>query len=381
MLIGAGKIPYRKFAGHVKRIRLDELEGIARRVIELAFPLFIGADDATARQRRVHSDFYGGRQLRNVKTRRRFSGGLKDELLPRGRYHTVCTNPKQQSREKVKRSADWGLLASEFGAYGDWTQTGPALVVDWSDECEVPMMKDLRSAQPTADALFVMFMRQPGEPGLIDLIFREKDRDSQFDNDDWGGGQYLWRPASPVRIGEYTFGMAYGVNVHYKVEELRIDRVVDLRYPEVQAGFVRAFCPSLADEGVSGFLRLLPALLDPRLGGSVTTDLIGLYLRTHGAQALIYPSARFNTWVKVEAAIPTEFGGWNLVDYRDAPPCSHLPTFDPSLFWADPGTTVVELPPEGSKLEEGSWKIRGAMQKADKKRMVDLQRYAAGLET
>jgi hypothetical protein len=120
---------------------------------------------------------------------------------------------------------------------------------------------------------------------------------------------------------------------------------------------------------------MLPTLVGPGLGGSEATSLIGSYLRTHGVQALIYPSARFNTWVQVQDGVPVDYGGWNLVDYRNAP-CSQLPAFDPGLFRPEPGNTTVELPPKGSRrFGHGSWKLRRVMEKAEMRHRTELKRY------
>ena len=103
-------------------------------------------------------------------------------------------------------------------------------------------------------------------------------------------------------------------------------------------------------------------------GGDGLTNAIGSYLRTIGVEALIFPSARSDTYVEFRNGELVDFGGWNLVDYRNAT----IETEDERLLlfgdWTGfrdrsahglvDWTTTIRLPPDGSEYE-GSFRIEG----------------------
>lgn len=377
-----GGIPVRPFDGFVKRVRVDENEGLAGHILDLAFPLFRGTDSVSTQEGRVRADFYGNDrniQLPGRQPRRRFSGGLPGESLPRGRYYSLCREFPPGSKEAKTQSADSGVLSAELSAYADWSVSGPVLVFDWSSRDAVPeFQRPLAGGPATASALGVLFLRESGARSIMDIMLDEKERDPSFKDEDWGGVHQIIQMTGSIPIGpglEYRYQMAYRVNIQYKIEEIHLSRVVDLRYPDTQEAFLKVFIPELSSAGLDGFLTMLPTLLASQLGGSDATNLIGSYLRTHGADGLVYPSARFDPWVRFQNDTLADFGGWNLVDYRGAP-SAHLPAFSRDLFRPEPADRLkVEKPPPGREYGYGSWKVPGVMHRAHGRQMDQLRRY------
>ena len=65
---------------------------------------------------------------------------------------------------------------------------------------------------------------------------------------------------------------------------------------------------------------MLAALTRIDLGGGWETQGIGHWMRCAGVNALIFPSARCNVGVTIRNSELVDHYGWNLVDYRGAPP-------------------------------------------------------------
>jgi hypothetical protein len=137
--------------------------------------------------------------------------------------------------------------------------------------------------------------------------------------------------AALARLGTQTLW------IPYRVERTCIEGVIDLRFLDVQNWFHAEFSdfqkhtmqkleeskkpgailPSLShSERPASFYAMLPVLMDPARGGNTVTDHIGQWVRMHGANALIYPSARANVGVAWENGELRKSLGWNLVDYR-----------------------------------------------------------------
>lgn len=119
---------------------------------------------------------------------------------------------------------------------------------------------------------------------------------------------------------------------------------------------------------------MLPTLVSQDLGGTLGTDVIGAYLRSVGAEALIYPSARCNVEVEIRDKQLAGFHGWNLVDYRDAAIDSlpDLPAF--SLTAIDQGIGI-EAPPAGNDMFYGSWRMKGSSERAVRRFEAEVKSY------
>jgi hypothetical protein len=154
-----------------------------------------------------------------------------------------------------------------------------------------------------------------------------------------------------------------------KIEETTIDGVLDLRRPEARQWLFDTFAHGEPDwfdyQGQAlpqgtGFLHLLPTLMDRQNGGNDFTDVIGAYLQSKGVSALIFPSARSDVFVTVENGEVGQSHGWNLVDYRDAP----LADLARKVVWL---TTWGRFPDPGTRIEAaelngryaGSFRVQG----------------------
>ncbi len=81
------------------------------------------------------------------------------------------------------------------------------------------------------------------------------------------------------------------------------------------------------------FVDLLPSLLIQDLGGgNGTTRIAGQWLRSLGTEALVFPSARSDSFVEVQGRKVIDSYGWNVVDYREARP-SRMRSFDLTAEW------------------------------------------------
>jgi hypothetical protein len=331
-------VPFRKFHGWLKCQRTHHRNELGALVANTAFPLF-------------SSDLYEGKKsdidlmmeeaakekgnliVNRPSVRfRRFAGDRKGALLlDRGRYYTVCRDAT---------GADSGTLANEFNAYCDTYKAGFVLTVDKA-ETDMPEM---------AVAIFLADLE--GAPSLALAKARQQG--------------LLPADATAVRV-----------DIPYQVEENVIEKALDLRYPDARQwlfnefgsgklGVVERQAPPPPSDAT--FINMLPWLMIRDNGGDGLTNAIGSYLRDSGVEALIFPSARSDSFVEFQNGELMTFGGWNLVDYRNA----SIETEDESLLlfgdWTGfrdrsanglvDWTTIIRLPPNGSEFE-GSFRIEG----------------------
>jgi hypothetical protein len=109
------------------------------------------------------------------------------------------------------------------------------------------------------------------------------------------------------------------------ITSARIEGVVDLRQREVQQWFFETYVNrGMIPTNATGFVDILPELLQPHLGGSTGSNnrlpAIGADLRRAGVNGLVYPSARTDVGVAYAGEQIKRFRGWNLVLYRGQPP-------------------------------------------------------------
>jgi hypothetical protein len=331
-------VPYHSFHGWLKCQRAYHRNALGTLVANTAFPLFSpdlydgeNSDidnlmEDVARKQGIEI------QKRPAVRFRRFAGDRKGAiLLDRSRYYTVCRN---------EMGADSGTLANEFNAYCDTNKVGFAWTVDMAE------------ADPPQKAVAIFLNDLEGAPSPTLAQARE---------------QGLLPPdANAVRV-----------DIPYDVTEHTIEKVLDLRYPDARQwlfdefgsgkpGVVEREAPPPPPEAT--FINMLPWLMIRDNGGDGLTNAIGSYLRTIGVEALIFPSARSDTYVEFRNGELVDFGGWNLVDYRNAT----IETEDETLLlfgdWTGfrdrsahglvDWTTTIRLPPDGSEYE-GSFRIEG----------------------
>jgi len=289
------KIPFETVTIALKQVRFSELEPIERKNLNFFFPGY--ADDRVFEEYEFpqSSPMHGATDrgfdvVQDNSVPRRFAG---DFSLPRSRYYTVCRNSKGE---------DGGTLVNELRAYGNAIDTGFYYIVDSAENSEAAAYFR-QYIISDASALFCVIRDTPSFPSpYANLV--EVDRRVHRD---------LLVAVIPTTISMQTF-----------------ERVIDLRIPETRDWFVRAF--TNAKDEITGqhffpvagplddFSRILPSLLAQGIGDPRgATQGAGLWLRTLGAEALIFPSARSNAFVECKNGHIGDFAGWNLVDYRDAP--------------------------------------------------------------
>jgi hypothetical protein len=169
-----------------------------------------------------------------------------------------------------------------------------------------------------------------------------------------------------------------GIAVTYGIRqyEVELDDVVDLRDPDTQEWFTDTFV-RLEIEGekrtaaatgmtfprkepLRSFGDLLPVVTSLETGGGMAFgQAVGQWLRRHRVSALIFPSARSNTFNRVVDGAPSDWNGWNLVLYRDAPEPQPLDLFGRMATWADPDHDHIRVNYADRGSERGSFSIRG----------------------
>jgi len=195
----------------------------------------------------------------------------------------------------------------------------------------------------------------------------------------------------------------------YEVLPVQIQRTVDLRLPDVRDWFFRQFSKEQEDGSIvwmlgkavarqmpqeirdelerdsvtiisrfqrragiapppADFFGMLPTLMNPELGGGTAADggailqAIGTWMCRNEVGALIYPSARYDTFVEFKSQVTLDFGGWNLVDYRgavDAERFKHSYIVQSPWAWTTfPGDVHVEAM-DATLAEAGSFGVVG----------------------
>ena len=113
------------------------------------------------------------------------------------------------------------------------------------------------------------------------------------------------------------------------------------------------------------FYEMLPSLLFLEPGGSMfegKSQYIGHWMRTHNVEALVYPSARNDTFINLINNEMKDHRGWNLVDYIDSPPPAIDIMLDVSFFGTQtslPEGVQIILPPVDASELQGSFVVKG----------------------
>lgn len=331
-------VPYRSFNGWLKCQRPYHRNELGQLVSNTTFPLF-STESIDAKLSDVESSLndtareLGMEVMMGPAVRfRRFAGDRKGHLsLDRGRYYTVC---------KDESGFDSGTLANEFNAYCNPKEVGFAWTYDQAME------------NPPVQVVSIFLKDLPGAPSTALTEARR---------------QGLLPPDTT----------AVRVDIPYAVSEMALEKVVDLRYPDARQWLFEEFGagkPGMLERNApkpaadASFFNMLPWLMIRDNGGDGLTNTIGAYLRKIGVDALIFPSARSDTFVEFRDGELVDFGGWNLVDYRNA---SEAPAEETLLLFGDwtgfrdrssnglvDWTTKISLPPDNSEFE-GSFRIVG----------------------
>lgn len=288
-------IPVTRFNGWLKCHRPVDLSDFGKSALEFALPRFLERSEPDAYQRSQmratgHLYDYVHAPLRN---RRRFSGDYLDYTLPRGSYYTLCLG---------KDGDDKQTLAFEMTAYSDPSETGELRVLDLVDK---RFSEQVTPGQKTQHAVGLLFRSRPEKISPFLPL----------------ASQHLKRSVDDLRDQDVL------VLLPYRVSEVTIERTIDLRLPLTREWFCRTFRAGdgrvlrvVDDTGVDSFFRMLPTLMFPDLGGHDVGQAIGIWMRLNRVEALIYPSARNDTRCVIKGGALDKAFGWNLVNYRGAPP-------------------------------------------------------------
>jgi hypothetical protein len=119
------------------------------------------------------------------------------------------------------------------------------------------------------------------------------------------------------------------------VKEQEVRNVLDLRHSDCRRWLLEEFLPLEISEGnkrraknnvvyfgkepPSTVEELFPILLAPEIGGSNPfIQALGSWLRCHGCNGIVFPSARSDFSASERASEIETFSGWNFVDFRGA---------------------------------------------------------------
>ena len=305
-----------------------------------AFPGFVELEGPTEDMRREMAEHVrlGANYVSWKSTpQRRYSGGsLLGEDLPRGRYYSLAYD---------NTGNDFGTLVRELLAYSDPRIGGLMSLLDlpYNAAANMPALP-LGVSPELCGSILVIFVDSPlGRSPVFDLLIR----DGVVENRSQDRALF----ATPLR---------------YQLSTASIPGTLDLRTVNGQEWLVNEFAAkdslnfNKADRsGADSFVKLLPTLLSPTLGGDHFTAAIGIWLRLHGVNALIYPSARSNCHVTNQQGQLMDYRGWCLVDYRGAPTPRFKDVFDYSPGWPQKlGNGVQVRVASGSKYR-GSWQVLG----------------------
>lgn len=267
------------FNGYIKSCDSAKLRSCMDSQLKDIFPAFF--DDEFPELRMNPDTWQPQIRLQALPPRRRPSrrfGGYFDEVsLPRGRYYTVAQD---------NRGNDRGTLARELFAYS--APTRHISIIDTTQQPNIQYLQQ-RGIECTA-------------PGSLVVIFE------------------------PLIAHSKKF-----IEIPVLTENVTVSNCVDLRDQVTQQWFYGQFRNGTEDilfvpgAGivVQEFTDMLPGLVWPSLGGGgiqepgSITRAIGYWMRTNRVSALIYPSARCDTFVRYESGKVMDFYGWNLVDYRN----------------------------------------------------------------
>jgi hypothetical protein len=278
----------------LKQVNLDDLGDLGAAAMQAAFEPFMGwkpSEDVIKEALNATSAMLGGVKVKaGATTQRRFAG---DTSLSRGRYYSISRDDEGN---------DAGTLQHELVAYFYPKDPGWMGIIDLT-------LPDNRPAGTRLDAL------ASREPSILITFHPLDGQPHAF------AARYTNR-AAPLLV-----------SIPLRVIRERISGVLDLRLPSTAAWFTKQIS-GLTFQGetkrmscfplkrpLRNFRSVIPTLLEQHLGGGLAfCSLAGIYLRKLGVSGLIYPSARADSFVKVDRNRIVESSGWNFVDYRQSKP-------------------------------------------------------------
>ncbi len=320
------EMPFTRFEGRLRQLHVSELSD----VFDLFFPRFRTEHDMSSFITRGHGRaLIGGVTLAgdsaaftNRGRERRFAG---DASLQRKRYYCLEDAPTSDFANNT--------LLNELFAYAEPRLPIEPEILDSTVDVE-KVSRIAEALRWTLDPPFLLHIVQP--------------RDS------------AWMFSPVLGLPPKGCFLRYPLSI----VDVAVDRVIDLRHPSTLQWLFDTFVPmEIAGAGkyvapngeiIAVFKRtqptnteeLLPTLLSQSLGGGTTfIQGIGAYLRAHGVDALIYPSARSDSRSIVRNEIVEESFGYILVDYRNAPPVDFEPQryFGTLPAWRERKTKAIAV--------------------------------------
>jgi hypothetical protein len=356
-------IPFSTFQGQLKQLDTDFKLPLMRELFEPSFSAFSGLDRQRAKMLEDGIKFIcsaAGVDINFGFRPRRFAGGPG---LPPSRYFVLCDGSFN----------DRGALRDELTAY--YSGRAGITVSVFDPKVEPDILEYLRvthgmDEDSLAHPLYLVIYR----------LERPTERNA-----------HLMKGSSPLALHE-------GIAITYGVRQFNaeIERVIDLRLPETQEWFTRTFVSLERDSEKAAserthvtfppkppletFAEMLPVLVGLNTGGGMSFgQAVGQWLRQHGANALIYPSARANAFCRVMDGKPAEWGGWCMVVYTGAEPALSESLFGHMGVWRDRDHDHIHVDRTAAGRERGSFSIRGAREFSLMK--FDLQKQvAAGVQ-
>lgn len=361
-------VPFTSFEGWIKQTLADDFSPIALEAVEAGLPWFFDlAAPPEKMLAAIHEDRAGTVRRFSGQRARRFAG---DDTLPRSRYYTLC---------KDEEGHDAGTLVCEMWAYSHIARTGKIDLVDMADPTAPERLAKLGLEIPASNSILLVFLPGP----------------------DSGLSPFLLHSGLPQRVVAFPLP----VRVIYE----RIDKVVDLRIPDTADWFARVVSQAVLEvhspltdktsylkcwplrPPLDNFGQLLPAMLTQELGGGVLSVAVGALLRKAGANALVFPSARNDPFLRFRDGKLRRAEGWNLVDYREAPPPKQLIVLNVDRSWPNnvrlgpgfmlkdgPGPDLfksVTIDYEDSGPRRGSFEVEGIVQTLALLREIELQSF------
>jgi hypothetical protein len=344
-------IPLSKFSGYLKQMKRDLLDDAVKVVMDNAFPGFLPSDpnsDEIQRQEKIFRELEVTYVLQDLSTPRRFSGGSN---LPRGRYYSLSLD---------EFGDDKGTLTNELNTYLDPLRGGLVIFGDMALPGIAKVFEQQYGVEVSEGSYLVIFVI--GRPGAISPVIDTLLEQNLFSIEE----------ISDQRKGYSTVAF----QVPYLVSPYEIDDVFDLRLPECQNFLVEYFfkrdTPNLTKEnraGISRFVDTLPMLMSPEIGGGninsqnqqILTALVA-FIRSQGAKALVYPSARSNVGLDIENGNLRNWRGWCLVDYREAESPMMQSFYDLSSGWPTRFPKGSSIRVAENEIFAGSFEINGIVE-------------------
>jgi hypothetical protein len=367
------KLATSTFEGWVRFVRREQLNIFGLAAFDCAFPKFLAPvwteEKKSAALQRL--DPRVTHYELQKEQHRRFSGGTD---LSRGSYFSICPS---------EIGEDGGTLLSELCAYRDAANQHIAADVGYNTQ-EFYTKRGLNAATAESAAKSWLCVSIHPAKRLKDqarAIVEDRVAKNTFDVD------FVNRSIDRTDVFDLLNDTNVAIVAIDPLHEYRtIENVVDLRLPQTRAWFFDTF--SVGEElmavadvlnssdttaatfsrpfggNISSFWQMLPELLEPNIGGSEfgqgsITQGIGAWLRANGVSALIYPSARNDSFVIFQKGKLMNFGGWNLVDYRTSTRSVGRPHHVSMAPWQT-GRFFAEVQVrEGEGADEGSFILSG----------------------